>query len=202
MSSDPVTAPRSPRRRSTAGRCAAVGATLVLAASGWPAGGAFAVETAAETVKEYEVKAAFLYNFAKFTTWPDDAYRDDEAPFVIGLLGRDPFGRTLDDTLKGKKVGTRPVRVLRYERLEQVGAPHLLFVAESDEKRVAAVLKDLGTKPILLVGDAAGFAARGGAAGFYLEESNVRFEMNPAALKRARLVVAAQVLKLARIVEG
>jgi hypothetical protein len=162
---------------------------------------AFAGAPPPEEAKEYAVKAAFLFNFAKFTTWPDEAFAKSDAPFVVGVLGKDPFGETLDTTLKDKKVGTHPVVVERYATLEALGKPHVLFTNEVDEKAVAALVKTLASRSVLLVGDHEGFAAKGGVAGFYLDKSNVRFEMNPAAARRAKLSVSAQLLKLARVVD-
>lgn len=150
---------------------------------------------------EYEVKAAFLYNFARYSTWPDPAFETPQSPFVIGVLGKDPFGDALDKTVKDKKVGTRPVVVERYAALADLGSPHLLFTTLGDAKEIEALLAALGKKPVFCVGDREGFAAAGGTAGFYLADKNVRFEMNPLAAKRAGISIAAQLLKLARIVE-
>lgn len=151
--------------------------------------------------KEHEVKAAFLYNFAKYTTWPADAFAREDSPFVLAVFGADPFGTALDATMKDKKVGTHPVQVVRYARVADIATPHLLFIAEAGADGVAEVLAKVREKPVLVAGDAAGFASAGGTFGFFLDDKKVRFEANPAAAKRAGLQVAAQLLKLARIVE-
>lgn len=156
---------------------------------------------ASEGAKEHQVKAAFLWNFAKYTTWPDTAFAREESPFVVAVLGKDPFGELLDQTLADKKVGTHPVRVERHSGAAAIGRPHLLFVAETDPKVVEPLLRALREEPVLVVGEADGFVARGGTIGFYLEKQNVRFEVRPATARRAGLKIAAQLLKLARIVE-
>lgn len=151
--------------------------------------------------REYEVKAAFLYNFAKFTTWPPDAFATADAPLVVGVLGKDPFGATLDGALNGKQVGARRLVIERYAGVEQLGRCHVLFVADSERERHAEILKACEGRPTLVVCDIAGFAAKGATASFYIEKNNVRFEMNPAAAKRARIQLSSQLLKLAKLVE-
>jgi hypothetical protein len=150
----------------------------------------------------FGVKAAFLYNFAFFTIFPDDAFPTADAPIVVGVVGADPFGATLDATLKDKKVGTHPIVVERYANAEKIGKPHVLYAGGHDDDKLAAVRIACRDRAIVLVGDCPGFCARGGIANFFIEESKVRFEMNPGAAKRARLQPSSQLLKLAKIVEG
>ena len=88
---------------------------MALAASSWlmPAASVCAQEVDESKVRK--VKAAYLYNFTKFVKWPDKAFENDEAPFVIGVLGKDPFGPILDNTVKGKKVAKRPIKTRRFD---------------------------------------------------------------------------------------
>ena len=148
---------------------------------------------------EYQVKAAFLYNFARFVEWPPAA--DGAAPFVVTVLGRDPFGTVLDDTFRGKTVDARQVVVRRVSRSEDVGKSHILFICDSEKDRLPQILKSLESAPVLTVGEMSDFAERGGVIRFKVEQDRIRLEINVAAAERSRLRISSQLLKLARIVE-
>jgi YfiR/HmsC-like len=153
----------------------------------------------AELPKEYEVKAAFLYNFAKFVTWPDTAFASPEAPLVVGVLGKDPFGPILDNTLKAKKIGVREIIIERYASIAGIRSPHVLFVANSELANLADIVDACKGKPILLVGDMEDFAQKGGVVNFYIEKANVRFAINIETAKKAQLQISSQLLKLAKV---
>lgn len=148
---------------------------------------------------EYEVKAAFLYNFARFVEWPDAP--GGAEPFVVTVLGRDPFGSALDDTLRGKAIDRRPVVVRRVSRPEDLGKSQIVFICDSEKDRLPAILKGLESAPVLTVGEMSDFAERGGVIRFKVEQDRVRLEINVAAAARSRLRISSQLLKLARIVE-
>jgi hypothetical protein len=147
---------------------------------------------------EYEVKAAFLYNFARFVEWP--AAPADDGTFGIAVLGSDPFGSVLDDTLRGKTIGARPVVVRRIKHSEEVGGSRILFISDSEKDRLPAILKSLEAAPVLTVGEMSEFAERGGVIRFKLDNERIRLEINVAAAERSRLRISSQLLKLARIV--
>ena len=151
---------------------------------------------------EYEVKAAFLYNFARFVEWPAAALHDPGAPFVIAILGRDPFGPILDETVAGKTVAGRPIEVHRVPRVDDARDAQIVFVSPSERANVEAILKALERPGVLTVGDTDGFAQRGGAINFVLQARKVRFEINPAAAEQAGLKMSSQLLKLATLVAG
>jgi len=151
---------------------------------------------------EYEIKAAFLYNFARFVEWPPESGHDPGAPFVIAILGHDPFGPVLDETVAGKAVGGRPIEVRRVSRVEEAREAQIVFVAPSERPNMAAILKAVGRPGVLTVGDTDGFASQGGAINFTLQARRVRFEINPAAAEQARLKMSSQLLKLATLVPG
>jgi YfiR/HmsC-like len=157
--------------------------------------------TPAPSPTEFEVKAAFLYNFARFVEWPAETGHD-AAPFVIAILGHDPFGAVLDDTVAGKTVGGRPIEVRRIARADEARDAQIVFVSPSERPNMAAILKTLGRPGILTVGDTDGFASQGGAINFTLQARRVRFEINPAAAEQARLKMSSQLLKLATLVPG
>ena len=151
---------------------------------------------------EYEVKAAFLYNFARFVEWPAAALHDPGAPFVIAILGRDPFGAVLDETVAGKTVAGRPIEVHRIPRVDDARDAQIVFVAPSERANMAAILKALERPGVLTVGDTDGFALRGGAINFTVQARRVRFEINPAVAEQAGLKMSSQLLKLATLVAG
>lgn len=154
------------------------------------------------TPTEYEVKAAFLYNFARFVEWPPDAFHDAGEPFVIAILGQDPFGPVIDETVAGKKVAGRPIQVRRASRVDEARDAQIVFVAASERPNTATILKALERPGLLTVGDTDGFAERGGAINFTLQERKVRFQINPAIAAHARLKMSSQLLKLATLVAG
>ena len=147
---------------------------------------------------EYEVKAAFLYNFARFVEWPAEGVRAE--PFVIAVLGHDPFGAVLDETVAGKTVAGRPIQVKRASRVDEVSGAHIVFVSSSENKDLATILKALDRPGVLTVGDMDGFAEQGGAINFTVQSRRVRFEINPSRAEQAHLKMSSQLLKLATLV--
>jgi hypothetical protein len=151
---------------------------------------------------EYEVKAAFLYNFARFVEWPAESRPDPGAPFVIAILGRDPFGAVLDETVAGKTVAGRPIEVHRVPRPDDARDAQIVFVSPSERANMAAILKALERPGVLTVGDTDGFATHGGAINFTVQARRVRFEINPSVAEQAGLKMSSQLLKLATLVPG
>jgi uncharacterized protein DUF4154 len=174
----------APRWRAVAALCLAL-ATVRLAAGAAGPG-------------EYEVKAAFLYNFARFVEWPRAPGPDGE--FVVTVLGRDPFGSVLDDTLRGKTIDDKRIVVRRASRPEEVGQSRIVFICDSETERLPSILKSLEGTPVLTVGEMSEFAERGGVIRFKLDEGRIRLEINVAAAERSKLKISSQLLKLARIV--
>lgn len=152
-------------------------------------------------VDEYALKSAFLYNFARYTKWPDAAFKDAEAPIAIGILGKDPFGTTLDKALEGKTVGKRKFVVQRFVSIDELTPVHVLFVASSEEKQVEKLRSNYADKPVMLVAESLAAAEQGAQIGFFFERSKVRFAINTTAMKAARLEASSELLKLAKIVE-
>jgi hypothetical protein len=152
-------------------------------------------------VPEYEVKAAFLFHFASFVSWPAGLPKGVEKSFVVGILGDDPFGKALDTIAAAKPVAGKKLAVRRFRVIEDYAPCHILFISPSMEKRLPAILKKVAGSGALLVGDTAGLARQGVHISFYIEEDRVRFEANPAAAERDGLKLSAKLLRLARIVE-
>ena len=142
---------------------------------------------------EYEVKSAFLYNFAKFIEWPSS-----KGPLVIGVLGKDPFGSYLD-RLQRQMVRDRSIVVKRFKKLHQIGRCHILFISPSEKDDIEEILQALNGRNILTVSSIDGFVERGGMINFRVDQNRVRFEINQSSVERGGLKISSQLLKLARI---
>lgn len=150
---------------------------------------------------EYQVKAAFLFNFGKFVEWPEGSFLSDGAPFSICVLGDDPFHGAVD-ALHGKFIGHRPVEVWRIKDAQAGFRCQIVFVSESEKGHLQAIFSALRGSNALLVGETEGFAASGGAIQFVVEDNRVRFAINPDAIRRAGLQVSSRLLALAEIVQN
>jgi YfiR/HmsC-like len=148
-----------------------------------------------ESPLEYQVKAAYLYNFAKFVDWPATS-ADAGKPFVIGVLGRDPFGRVLDETVEGKTVRGRAVAVRRVASPAEARECDEIFIGEI--RHLPEILQALRGRSVLIVGETVDFVLEGGMIGLVKEDNKVRFEVNTTAAEKARLRVSSQLLRLAR----
>ena len=170
-------------------RLAAVAIILV-------AGGAHA------QVEEYQVKAAFLYNFAKFVEWPPHVFKNAGDPISICVLGKNPVENALEEAVAGKAVEGRTFLVRQIAEINPGCNCQILFVSSSERKRFrssAAGIKGLG---ILTVGEAQDFAAEGGVINFKLEAGRIRLEINLDAAEQAQLRISSKLLSLAQIVKS
>jgi YfiR/HmsC-like len=149
---------------------------------------------------EYQVKAVFLFNFSQFVDWPAASFADGRAPLVIGVLGSDPFGATLDEIVRGETVNGRPLEVRRYDSVEQIDACHILFIERSQEERLDAVLAALKGRSVLTVGDFEGFVRHGGIIRFVTVGNKIRMRVNLAAAQDAKLTISSKLLRPAQIV--
>lgn len=155
---------------------------------------------AAESPSEYQVKAVFLYNFAQFVEWPPEAFADERAPLVIGVLGQDPFGPDLDAALRGETAANRPLVVRRFANVAEIDVCHILFISGSEWPHIDEVLSALRGRSILTVGDTEGFARRGGMIRFVTERNRIRLRISLDAATRAKLTISSKLLRLAEIV--
>jgi hypothetical protein len=148
---------------------------------------------------EYQIKAVFLFNFAQFTEWPPAAFADATSPLIIGVLGTDPFGAYLDETVRNEKVNNRPLAIQRYRRVDEIKTCHILFISRSETEAYEQIFARLQGRSILTVGDAEGFATRG-MIRFLTEQNRIRLRVNLGAGKAAGLTISAKVLRSAEIV--
>ena len=155
----------------------------------------------AQPADEYQVKAGFLFNFAKFITWPEAAFPSPDTPFVIAIVGTDPFGVILDQAVAGKQVLDRPIVVRRFATLDDIDRCHILFASRSVTNQYERIFNKANTLFSLTVGESDQFAQRGGIINFVIRDQKIRFEINPDAARRADVRINAKLLKLAEIVK-
>jgi hypothetical protein len=147
--------------------------------------------------REHQIKVAYLYNFGKYVEWPPD----NKATFTIGVVGADPFGRSLDELARTKELGGRPITIRRILNADDYADCHILFITQNAaDALVRDVLEKAGRHPSLIVGEETGFAQSGGIVNFYLENNRVRFEINLRAAHKSGLRISSKLWQLGRIV--
>ncbi len=153
---------------------------------------------AATLPDEYTVKAVFLYSFGRYCQWPPGALPGASDSFVIGILGKDPFGETIDKIAAKKTVQNRRIVVRRFATPDDYGGPcQILFVSRSvPPDQQAAVIEKLGGEPVLVVGESPGCAEHGATANFVIDGDRIRFEINIENARRAQLQMDAKLLSL------
>jgi hypothetical protein len=158
------------------------------------------IQLQAQTSQRYNTKAQFLYNFTQFIEWPAQAFASAEAPFIIGILGDDPFGPLLNDNVAGEKVKNHPIVVQRYEDVKDIKNCHILFISNKGAGKLREILAALPNKNILTVSDIPDFATTGGIIRFMLIKKKIKLQINLPASKNAELNISPKLLQLADIV--
>jgi hypothetical protein len=146
--------------------------------------------------REYEIKAAYLYNFIKYVDWP--SYSDT---ITIGVLGANPFGNALIP-LNGKVVKGRRLTIRQVDSLRDAQKCQIIFVSSSERSRLKEIFDNLTPARVLTVGEMQGFANGGGIINFIEENNKVRFEINTEAARQAGLNISSELLKLAKLVKS
>lgn len=177
-----VQAERAWRQLSRAAVLALVGAMPALAATEHPS-------------MEYQVKAAYLYNFLQFVEWPEEAFKDNQINLCV--VGEDRFGTALAATA-GKTSRGRTIAVKHIPSVQpELASCHVVFLSRSEGWHEFQVLHELAGRPVLTIGETKGFADRGGVINLVLKGETIRFEINQRAARRNGLKVSAQLLQLA-----
>lgn len=164
------------------------------------AGGGAAFAADAPSAKEYQVKAAFIYNFMKFVEWPPRRFAQTNSPLIIAVAGKSPMFDTLAEAVKGRKINGRELLLRSVTTPEAAREAHVLFVDASQGEPWHDGLAALAGSNVLTVGESETFARHGGMINFLLEGDKVRFEINLESADREGLQISAQLLKLARAV--
>jgi len=146
---------------------------------------------------EYSVKAAYLYNFAKFVEWPAETV-DPGKPLVIAVLGKNDFGAVLKQTVQGETVNGRAILVLSVSRIEDLRYCHILYLGSLNKNRLAEILRATEGAGILTVSETDEFIQLGGVIAFVSEGNKIRFEINLGAARRNRLTISAKLLRVAK----
>jgi hypothetical protein len=161
--------------------------------------GALCVPGLRAQVDEYQVKAFFLYNFARYVEWPPESFKGMNDPIVICILGKNPFGGALQQAVAGKAVDGRAFVVRQVSDVPPGSNCHILFINSSERKRFRSMAERLRGCAVLSVGETPGFTADGGVVNFKLENGKVRFEIDLEAAGRERLHISSKLLTLAQI---
>ncbi len=154
----------------------------------------------ADQASEHEVKAAFLLNFLKFVEWPADRLPNGTTPYLIAVIGEDSFGATLRSVTADRTIGARKVVVQIAPHVSDVANAHLVFISGSEQRQLAAILRELDGRGVLTVGDTPGYSESGVVLNLVVQGQRVRFEANTAAAARSRLRLSSHLLRIARIV--
>ena len=178
---------------------ACVRAFLMLALAAavvWPT----AVSAQSVQLREYDIKAAYLYNFINYIDWPADSLPPAGGTITIGIVGENPFGQALNP-LNGKPVKGRTLIVKQVATAKDLEACQIVFISASEKARLPEIFAQLKDARVLTVSEMDGFASQGGIINFISERNKVRFEINPDAARRLGLTISSELLKLARLVK-
>lgn len=149
---------------------------------------------------EYEVKAAFIYNFARFAEWPPSAFGRPSDPIRLCVFGKDPFGEILDDTVRGKTVAQHSFVVIRITDAAKTRDCHIVFIGRSESFQLGAVLAAVRDRPVMTIVDMNDAVQRGAILNFTLQDGRVRFAVNTDSAKRSGIALSSQLIKLATVV--
>ena len=185
--------PHANRRR---GRIALLACLMSIAA--WSL---FPARCAAEQVDEYQAKAAFILNFAKFVVWPQGPMKAPADRFSICILGDDPFHGAIEQAIAGKKLDGRDLELRQVADANAAHTCQILFISASGRKKFRAVVEDLKGNGVLTIGDVPGIAAEGAVIDFKLQAGRIRFEINLEAAEQQQLRISSKLLSLAEIVK-
>jgi hypothetical protein len=152
--------------------------------------------------REYQLKAVFLFNFTQFVEWPPASFETSESPLIIGVLGENPFGAYLEQTVSDEKVNGHPVSVRYFDNEKEAQTSHILFINITETKKRKEAINALRGKNILTVSDAPDFTKLGGMIRFFNQVNKIKLQINLSASKESELVLSSKLLKLADIFEG
>jgi len=154
------------------------------------------------SLREYQVKALFLMNFAKYVEWPPASFEHTNTPIIIGVIGENNFRADLDKAVEGKRISGRVIAVRQVEKDGDVGGCHILFISSSEQKRLGGILNRVNSMPVLTVGETEQFTQQGGIINFIKKEGKVRLEIDINAARRSNLRLSSKLLSVADVVKG
>lgn len=145
---------------------------------------------------EYQIKAAFIFHFAKFVEWPAAAFPKASSPIIVGVIGENPFQDALEKTMKNKTVDEHPMVIREFRSAADAANCHILFISSSEKARLPQILKQLKGRSVLTVGEMPGFTEAGGMINFVLEGTKIRFRIKNDAANDAGLKISSKLLNL------
>jgi hypothetical protein len=151
---------------------------------------------------EYQVKAVFLFNFAQFVEWPAQAFPDPQTPFIIGILGEDPFGPDLDAVVRGEKIDKRSLVIERYRNIGELHNCNILFIGQAEARQLPHILEVLKGRSILTVTDAQDGDPSGVMIRLVTRSNRIRLRIDVGAARAGNLVISSKLLRPAEIVSG
>ena len=153
-------------------------------------------DTQTQPNQEFLVKAAFMYNFAKFVTWPEETFVSPDQAINLCVIGENPFANTLD-SLSGKTVHGRPLTTTHIDNPKDIEGCHILFISRSEASHLDTIFSYSRYKHVLTIGDIDEFIEVGGMIGFITVNDKIRFRINYAAAREAELEISSRLLNLA-----
>jgi hypothetical protein len=149
---------------------------------------------------EYQVKAVYLFNFSGFVQWPQTAFDSPDSPFIIGILGSDPFGETIDAVVRGESLNGRPLQVRRFKTVDEVTDCNILFIGRQESARLEDTLEALRGRSVLTVTDIDGAEHHGAMIVLFNRDNRIRMRINLAAARAGNLVISSKLLRPAEVV--
>ena len=165
---------------------------LVLHAISWTA--------RADVTKEYELKAAFIFNFVRFVDWPDQKFADANSPIIAGLFGGSPLGAELETVVRGRKINGRPIVIKAVQTIEAARLVDVLFISAAEDSQASQLIAACKSAGVLTVGESDTFEKGGGMITFLLKDDKLRFDINMATAESSGLDISAQLQKLANTI--
>ena len=163
---------------------------LLLCAAAWPA----------SAPSEYQIKAVYLFNFGQFVEWPPAAFPTPSSPFVIAVVGEDPFGKLLEDVVRGESLGSHQIVVKRFRSAAEIDSCNILFIGRAEADRLPSILAPLRGRSILTVTDVDGAEKLGAIIVLYTQNNRIRMRINLAAARAGNLVISSKLLRPAEVI--
>lgn len=160
----------------------------------------FSIKLQAQTIAEYNIKALFLFHFTHFVEWPSNTFSNPDDPFIIGILGNDPFHSFIDETVAGEKVQGHSIVVQRYQDVKDIKDCNIIFISSNEVEKLTEILIALSGRNILTVSDIKDFAVTGGMVGFFTKDNKIKMQINVSASKIADLNISSKLLQVADII--
>ncbi len=175
--------------------------SLFTSLSCWPTNNDSA-RAARHKFDESQVRAVFLFNLTHFISWPESSFSRPDSPFVITILGDNPFGENLDRIVKNERVGHHPIIIRYIATPDQIQSPHILYISKGLKRQLSEILDCTSQPGLLTVSAFPGFSTAGGAVNLLIKQKRLSLELNIEAAKKNGLKFSSKLLRLAKIVEG